>query len=50
MPTELICPNCGKDVFEGWKYCPFCGFPLTETIKSKSVEKGGKEVKEDKDK
>jgi predicted amidophosphoribosyltransferase len=25
-----ICSNCGKEIVTGWKYCPYCGFPLTE--------------------
>jgi uncharacterized Zn finger protein (UPF0148 family) len=48
--AKLTCPNCGQEVFIGWAYCPFCGFPLRETVKSKSVEKGEKEVKKEKEK
>ncbi len=32
----IACPNCGKKVLDGWRYCPSCGFPLVEMDKKKN--------------
>jgi uncharacterized Zn finger protein (UPF0148 family) len=46
--AKLTCPDCGQEVFIGWAYCPFCGFPLREGgVKPPRVRSTGKEkVKE----
>ncbi len=28
MPN--LCPNCGREIEEDWRYCPTCGFPLND--------------------
>ena len=44
-----VCPSCGHEVSAAWKYCPWCGYPLTDDgIKSAAADKEKKEIKKDK--
>lgn len=41
----MFCPNCGKEILKGQKFCPFCGYQLNETFAKKSSHFDGEEVK-----
>ena len=34
-----ICPSCGQDNPEGFKFCPNCAAPLTEAVRSQAEER-----------
>jgi len=36
----MICPNCGKEVPDGSKFCPYCGAKLEGNVTSQSSQKG----------
>ncbi len=33
---KMFCPNCGKEVDDTWKTCPYCGFDLSSIKKENS--------------
>ncbi len=39
---KIFCPNCGKEVEDTWKTCPYCGFDLTSIKKENAVEEKNK--------
>lgn len=38
----MFCPNCGKNVEDGQKFCPYCGSPMpagrSSNIESNSID------------
>ena len=45
---KLFCPNCGKEVEDTWKTCPYCGFDLTTISKESESSKENKDVSTEK--
>ena len=36
----MFCPNCGKEIPDGSKFCPYCGAKLEGNVTSQSSPKG----------
>ncbi len=39
---KMFCPNCGKEVDDTWKTCPYCGFDLTTIKNENAIEEKNK--------
>ena len=42
----MYCPNCGKEIPDGSKFCPYCGTKIISSNSSKEIDINEKEQKE----
>ena len=35
---ELICESCSKPINEGFQFCPYCGYAITNSAKALKAE------------
>ena len=45
----MYCHKCGKEVTEGYDFCPFCGAKLKQPVELERVEVKSKKARDNQD-